>query len=104
MTAVLITFYKQLKVETTYQPKSELNRMFGSVKKALSEACESELKHTRLGKTLAMTTDLSFWSAGYAFIIRNKPDWKLQTKRMNNAIVAFGTYIYSFAPLKNSNN
>ena len=46
--------------------------------------------------------DASFRSAGYALMIEDNPDQKVQSKRKNYAPVAFGSKIFSPAQLKMS--
>ena len=47
-------------------------------------------------------TDASFRSAGYALMIEENPDQKIQSKRKTYAPVAFGSKIFSPAQLKMS--
>ena len=47
-------------------------------------------------------TDASFRSAGYALMIKDNPDQKIQSKRKAYAHVAFGSKIFSPAQLKMS--
>ena len=47
-------------------------------------------------------TDASFRSAGYALMIQDNPDQKIQSKRKTYATVAFGSIIFSPAQLKMS--
>ena len=47
-------------------------------------------------------TDSSFRSAGYALMIENSPDQKIQSKRKTYAPVAFGSKVFSPAQLKMS--
>ena len=47
-------------------------------------------------------TDASFRSAGYALMIEDNPDQKIQSKRKTYAPVAFGSKIFSPAQLKMS--
>ena len=81
---------------------SELKETFDSVNKALSDACELALKQPIPGKQLVLMTDASFRSAGYALMIENNPDQKIQSKRKTYAPVAFGSKIFSPAQLKMS--
>ena len=81
---------------------SEMKETFDSVNKALSDACELALKQPIPGKHLVLMTDASFKSAGYALMIENNPDQKLQSKRKTYAPVAFGSKIFSPAQLKMS--
>ena len=54
------------------------------------------------GKQLVLMTDASFKSAGYAHMIEDNPDQKIQSKRKTYAPVAFGSKIFSPAQLKMS--
>ena len=74
---------------------SELKETFDSVSKALSEAFELALKQPIPGKQLILMTDTSFRSAGYALMIEDNPDQKLQSKRKTYAPVAFGSKNFS---------
>ena len=81
---------------------SELRETFDSVNKALSEACQLALKQPTPGKQLVLMTDGSIRSAGYALMIEDNPDHKIQSKRKTYAPVAFGSKIFSPAPLEMS--
>ena len=81
---------------------SELKETFDSVNKALSDACELAMKQPIPGKQLVLMTDASFRSAGYALMIEDNPDQKIQSKRKTYAPVAFGSKIFSPAQLKMS--
>ena len=81
---------------------SELKETFNSVDKALSDACELAPKQPIPGKQLVLMTDASFRSAGYALMIEDNPDQKIQSKRKTYAPVAFGSKIFSPAQLKMS--
>ena len=47
-------------------------------------------------------TDATFRSSGYALIIEDNPDQKIQSKRKTYAPVAFGSKVFSLAQLKMS--
>ena len=95
-------FYKVLKTEVPINITSELKEPFDSAKKALSDACELALKQPIPGKHLVLMTDASFRSAGYALMIEDNPDQKIQSKRKTYAPVPFGSKIFSPAQLKMS--
>ena len=95
-------FYKLLKTEVSIDITSELKETFDSVNKPLSDACELALKQPILGKLLVLMTDASFRSAGYALMIEDNPDQKIQSKRKTYAPVAVGSKIFSPAQLKMS--
>ena len=102
MAEKLNPFYKLLKTEVPINITSELKETFDSVNKALSDACELALKQPFPGKQLVLMTDASFRSAGYALMIEDNPDQKIQSKRRTYAPVAFGSKIFSPAQLKMS--
>ena len=87
-------FYKLLKAEVPINITSELKETFDSVNKALSDACEVALKQPVLGKQLVLTTDASFRSAGYALMIEDNPDQRIQSKRKTYPPVAFGSKVF----------
>ena len=81
---------------------SELKEIFDSINKAISDACELSLKQPIPGKQLVLMTDASFRSAGYALMIEDNPDQKIQSKRKTYATVPFGPKAFSVAQLKMS--
>ena len=95
MAEKLNPFYKLLKMEVPINITSELKETFDSVNKALSNACELALKQPIPGKQLVLMTDASFRSAGYALMIEDNPNQKMQSKRKTYAPVAFGSKIFS---------
>ena len=95
-------FYKLLKTEVPINITSELKETFDSVIEALSDACELALKQPIPGKQLVLKTDSSFKSAGYALMIEDNPDQKIQSKRKTYAPVAFGSKFFPPALLKMS--
>ena len=102
MAEKLNPFYKLLKTEVPINITSELKETFDSVNKALSDACELALKQPIPGKQLVLMTDASFRSAGYAIMIEDNPNQKIQSKRKTYAPVAFGSKFFSPAQLKMS--
>ena len=94
--------YKLLKSEVPINITSKLKETFDSVNKALSDACQLALKQPIPAKELVLMTDASFRSAGYALMIENNPDQKIQSKRKTYAPVAFGSKVFSPAQLKKS--
>ena len=102
MAEKLHPFYKLLKTEVPINITSQLKGTFDSVNTALSDACELALKQPVPGKQLVVMTDASFRSAGYALMIEDNPDQKIQSKPKTYAPVAFGSKIFSPAQLKTS--
>ena len=103
MAEKLNPFYKLLKAEVPINITSELKETFVSVNKAPSDACQLALKQPIPGKQLVLMTDASFRSAGFAPMIEDNPDQKVQSKRKTYAPVAFGSKVFSPAQLKMSN-
>ena len=90
MAEELNPFYNLLKAEVPIIITSELEDNFDSIHNALNDACQLALKQPIPGKQLVLMTDASFRSAGYALMIEDNPDQKIQSKRKTFAIVAFG--------------
>ena len=95
MAEKLNPIYNLFKTEVSINITSKLKETFDSVKKVLSDACEIALKQPNPGKQLVLMTDASFRSAGYALMIEDNPDQKIQSKRKTYAPVAFGSKIFS---------
>ena len=80
MAEKLNPFFKLLKAQVPINITSELKATFDSVNKALSDACQLALKQPNPGKQLALMTDASFRSAGYALMIEDNPEKKSNQK------------------------
>ena len=102
MAEKLNPFYNLLKMEVPINITSELKETFDSNNEALSDACELAFKQPFPGKQLVLMTDASSRSAGYALMIEDNPDQKIQSKRKTYAPVAFGSKNFSPAQLKMS--
>ena len=102
MVEKLNPFNKLLKAEVPINITSKLKDTFDSVNKALSDACQLALKQPIPGKQLVLMTDASFRSAGYALMIEDNPDQKIQSKRKTYALVAFESKVFSPTQLKMS--
>ena len=74
MAEKLNPFYKLLKTEVPVNITSELKETFNSVNKVLCDACQLALKQP----IPVLMTDASFRSAGYALMIEDNPDQKIQ--------------------------
>ena len=102
MAEKLNPFYKLLKAEVPINITAELKETFYSINKSLSDACQLALKQPIPGKQLVLMTDASFRSAGYALMIEDNPDQRIQSKGKTYAPVAFGSKVFSPARLKMS--
>ena len=99
MAEKLNPFYKLLKTEVPIKITSKWKETFDSVKNALSNACQLALKQPLRAKQLVSMADSSFRSAGYALMIEDNLDQKIQSNRKTYAPVAFGSKI---SPPRNS--
>ena len=81
MAETLNPFYKLLESEVPINITSELKKTIDSLNKALSDACQLALKQPISGKKIVLMTDASFGSAGFALMIGDNPDQKVQSKR-----------------------
>ena len=91
-----------MKAEVPINITSELKETFDSLNKALSDACGLALKQPIPRKQLFLRTDASFRGAGYALMIEDNPDQKIQSKKKTYASVVFGSKIFSPAQLRMS--
>ena len=74
------SIYKLLKTEVPINITSELKETFDSVNKALKDDCQLAFKQPITGKQLVLMTDTCFRSAGYALMIEDNPDQKIQNQ------------------------
>ena len=91
-----------LEAEVPFNITSELKETFGSVNKALSDACQLALKQPIPGKHLILRTDASFRSAGYALMIEDNPEQKIPIKKENVCTSRLGSKVPPPAQLKMS--
>ena len=94
MAEKLNPFYKLLKTEVPIIITSELKENFDAVNQVLSAACELALIQPIPGKQLVSMTDASFRSAGYALMMEDIPEQKVQSNRKTYAPVTFGSKIF----------
>ena len=73
------SFYNLPSTEVTIINTSEMKESFDSVNKTLSDAFDLALKQPIPGKQLVLMTNASFRSAGYALMIEDNPDQKIQS-------------------------
>ena len=95
-------FYKLLKAEIPSNITPELKETFDSVNKAPIDSCQLAMKQPIPGKQLVIIRDPSFRSAGYALMVEDNPDHRIETKRKTFPPVAFESKIVSTAQLKMS--
>ena len=77
-----------MKINITLKLKETIH----SVNKALSEDCEIAPKQLIRRKQLELMTDASFRSCGYAFMIEDDPDQKIQPmQKRTPSPLAFGS-------------
>ena len=87
-------FYKLLKAETLINITSKPNGLLDSVNRTLSDACETALKQPFPGEKFIFNTVARFRRAGFALLIEENPDQKIQTKQKFYAPVAFESKIF----------
>ena len=68
----------------------------------LNDACQLAMKQPTPRKQLVLMTDAHFRSAGYALMIEDNPDQRIQSKHKTYAPVPFGSKFFSPAQLKMS--
>ena len=64
---------------------------FTNLNKILENSCQLALKQPLKNKQLIVMSDASFTAAGFAIMIEDDPNQKLQSKRKTNAPVLFGS-------------
>ena len=94
--------HKLLKTEVPIKITSELKETFVSANKAPSDVCQIALKQPIPEKQLVLIRNASFKRAGFALMIEDNPDQKIQSKRKTYAPVAFGSKVSSPTQLKMS--
>ena len=80
----------------------ELLDNYKAIKATLAEACELALKQPITGRQYVLLTDASFRASGYAPMIEEDKDRKLNSSKITFASVAFEAKMFSPAQLKMS--
>ena len=93
-------FYKLLKAVTPINITSELKETVDSVNKVFSDTCDLVLKELFPEEELVLMTDARFRSAGFALMIEDNLDRKIQSKRKTYATLAFGSKIFTPSQLE----
>ena len=98
----LLGFYELLKADEQIEITEELLDHYKAINAALSQACGLALKQPITGRQYVLMTDASFRAAGYALMIEEDNDKKINSKRKTFDPVAFGSKVFSPAQLKMS--
>ena len=98
----LIPFFKMLKQTSHFSITDTILEALKNVNQQLEQSCKLSLKQPIKNKQLILMTDASFTAAGYAIMIENDPDQKLQSRRKTYAPIAFGSKTFNPTQLKMS--
>ena len=85
----LSPFFKLLKETNKFYIPTNLVEEFTSLNKLLENSCQLALRQPLKDKQLIVMSDASFTAAGYAILIEDDPNQKLQSKRKTYAPIAF---------------
>ena len=91
----LSPFFKLLKETSKFYVPTNLVEAFTNLNKLLENSCQFSLKQPLKNKQLIVMSDASFTAAGYAIMIEDDPDQKLQSKRKTYAPIAFGSKTFN---------
>ena len=72
----------------------ELLDHYKAINAALSQACGLALKQPITGRQYVLMTDASFRASGYALMIEEENDKKINSKKKTFAPVAFGPKVF----------
>ena len=97
----LTPFFKLLKQTSQFSITDTILEAFKNLNQ-LEQSCKLALKQPIKNKQLILMTDASFTAAGYAFMIEDDPDQKLQSRRKTYAPIAFGSKTFNPTQLKMS--
>ena len=87
----LSPFFKLPKETTKFYIPTNLVEKFTSFNKLLENSCQVALRQPLQDKQLMVMSDASFTAAGYAIMIEDDPNQKLQSKGKKYAPIAFGS-------------
>ena len=91
----LTPFFKLLKGTSKVYVPTNLVEKFTHLNKLLNNSCQLALKQPLKNKQLIVMSDASFTAAGYAIMIEDDPNQKLQSKRKTYAPIAFGSRTFN---------
>ena len=78
----LAPFYKMLKSDEKLLVSKELVQQFAEINKALDKCCDLALQQPIPNKQIALMTDASFGTAGYAVLIEDDPNQKFTSLKV----------------------
>ena len=87
----LSPFFKLLEETSKFYVPTNLVGDFSNLNKLLENSCQLALKQPLKNKQLIVMSDASFTAAGYAIMIEDDPNQKLQSRRKTYAPIAFGS-------------
>ena len=91
----LTPFFKLLKETSKFYVPTNLVEDFTNLNKLFENSCQLALKQPLKDKQLIVMSDASFTAAGYAIMIEDDPNQKLQSKRKTYAPIAFGSKTFN---------
>ena len=91
----LSPFFKLLKENSKFYIPTILVEDFTNLNKLLENSCQLALRQPLKDKQLIVMSDASFTAAGYAIMIEDDPNQKLQSKRKTYAPIAFGSKTFN---------
>ena len=91
----LSPFFKLLEETTKFYIPTNLVEEFTSLNKLLENSCQLALRQPLKDKLLIVMSDASFTAAGYAIMIEDDPNQKLQPKSKTYALIAFGSKTFN---------
>ena len=91
----LSPFFKLLKETSKFYVPTNLVEEFTNLNKLLENSCQLALKQPLKNKQLIVMSDASFTAAGYAIMIEDDLNQKLQSRRKTYAPIAFGSKTFN---------
>ena len=98
----LSPFFKLLKETSQFCIPNTVRDTFNELNQQLEKSCSLALKQPIKNKQLILMTDASFTAAGYAIMIEDDPNQKLQSRRKTYAPIAFGSKTFNPTQIKMS--
>ena len=98
----LSPFFKLLKETSQFCIPNTVLDTFNELNQQLEKSSSLALKQPIKNKQLILMTDASFTAAGYAIMIEDDPNQKLQSRRKTYAPIAFGSKTFNPTQIKMS--